>query len=207
MCFWVASAQAVVYPRAVGAERPCSASGARCVDQAAARSSTLSPMVATTHMLAAGALALKARSLKHGLTIGVLSHLMLDAVPHRDYRWGAFGGLALGVDLAGGALAVGKLSGGSRVVLAGALGGVLPDIVRPAERALHLKLTTTLHDTIHTAGRPPAWSAVAVQGLTVASAVLLLRTATRGQGATTGVICDLLKRAHCSGWRSLQRAA
>jgi len=142
---------------------------------------TLGAMVATTHMLAAGALALKARSLGHGLTIGVLSHLMLDAVPHRDYRWGAFGGLALGVDLAGGALAVGKLSGGSRVVLAGALGGVLPDVVRPAERALHLKLTTTLHDTIHTAGRPPAWFAVAVQGLTIASAVLLLRTATRGR--------------------------
>jgi hypothetical protein len=134
-------------------------------------------MVATTHMLVAGALALKARSLKHGLTIGVLSHLILDAVPHRDYRWDAFGGLALGVDLTGGALAVGKLSGGSRVVLAGALGGVLPDIVRPAERALHLKLTTPLHDTIHTASRPSAWSAVAVQGLTVASAVLLLRGA------------------------------
>jgi Adenylylsulphate kinase len=82
-------------------------------------------MVATTHMLAAGALALKARSLKHGLALGVLSHLMLDAVPHRDYRWNALGGLALGVDLAGGALTVGKLSGGSRVVLAGALGGVL----------------------------------------------------------------------------------
>jgi len=138
-------------------------------------------MIATTHMLVGGALALKARSLKHGLTIGVLSHLMLDAVPHRDYRWDAFGGLALGVDLTGGALAVGKLSGGSRVVLAGALGGVLPDIVRPAERALHLKLTTTLHDTIHAAGRPSAWSAVAVQGLTVASAVLLLRTAARGR--------------------------
>jgi hypothetical protein len=138
-------------------------------------------MIATTHMLVGGALALKARSFKHALTIGVLSHLMLDAVPHRDYRWDAFGGLALGVDLTGGALAVGKLSGGSRVVLAGALGGVLPDIVRPAERALHLKLTTTLHDTIHAAGRPSAWSAVAVQGLTVASAVLLLRTAVRGR--------------------------
>jgi hypothetical protein len=141
---------------------------------------TLGAMVATTHMLVAGALALKARSLKHGLTIGVLSHLMLDAVPHRDYRWGAFRGLALALDLTGGALAVGKLSGGSRIVLAGALGGVLPDIARPAERALNLKLTRPLHDTIHTASRPPAWSAVAVQGLTVASAGLLLRTATRG---------------------------
>jgi hypothetical protein len=68
-------------------------------------------MVATTHMLAAGALALKARSLKHGLAIGVLSHLMLDAVPHRDYRWSKLSGLALALDLTGGALTVGKLSG------------------------------------------------------------------------------------------------
>jgi hypothetical protein len=145
----------------------------------AAHSSTLGAMVATTHMLAAGALALKARSLKHGLAIGVLSHLMLDAVPHRDYRWNALGGLALGVDLAGGALTVGKLSGGSRVVLAGALGGVLPDIMRPAERALHLRLTSRLHDTIHTPSRPPAWSALALQGLTAAGAALLLHTASR----------------------------
>ncbi len=136
-------------------------------------------MVATTHMLAAGALAVKARSVKHALAIGVLSHWMLDAVPHRDYRWGAFGGLVLALDLTGGAVAVSGLSGGSPPVLAGALGGVLPDVVRSGERVLHLKLTRTLHDTIHTPSRPPAWSALALQGLTAAGAALVLRRATR----------------------------
>jgi len=33
LCFWVASAQAVAYPKAVGAERPCSASAVRCASQ------------------------------------------------------------------------------------------------------------------------------------------------------------------------------
>jgi hypothetical protein len=136
-------------------------------------------MVATTHMLAAGALAIKARSVKHGLAIGVLSHLLLDAVPHRDYRWNSLGGLALGADITGGALAVGRLSGGSPVVLAGALGGVLPDVVLPVERALHLKLTSGLHDTMHTPRRPPAWSSFAVQGIIAAGAALLLRRAGR----------------------------
>ncbi|MHB8492532.1 MAG: hypothetical protein ACYDA6_10030 [Solirubrobacteraceae bacterium] len=131
-------------------------------------------MVATTHMLAAGALALNARSLKHGVAIGVLSHLLLDAVPHRDYRAGKLGGLVLVLDLTTGALAVGKLSGGSPPVLGGALGGLLPDVVRPAERALHLKLTTRLHDAIHTHSRPPAWASVAVQGLTAAGGALAL---------------------------------
>ena len=134
-------------------------------------------MVATTHMLAAGALALKARSPGHALAIGVLSHLLLDAVPHRDYRWNSLGGLVLGADIAGGALAVGRLSGGSPVVLAGAFGGVLPDVVRPVERALHLKLTSGLHDTMHTASRPPAWCSLALQGLTAAGAALALRRA------------------------------
>jgi hypothetical protein len=136
-------------------------------------------MVATTHMLAAGALALKARSVKYGVAIGVLSHLLLDAVPHRDYRLGKLGGLALALDLTGGAVAVGRLSGGSPAVLAGALGGVLPDVVRPVERALHMKLMGPLHDTIHTPSRPPAWSSFAVQALTAAGAALALRRASR----------------------------
>jgi hypothetical protein len=78
------------------------------------------------------------------------------------------------LDLTAGALAVGKLSGGSPPVLAGALGGLLPDVVRPAERALHLKLTTRLHNTIHTPSRPAAWSSFAVQALTAAGAALVL---------------------------------
>lgn len=134
-------------------------------------------MIATPHLLAGAAGALKARSATGGLAIGVLTHLALDAVPHSDYRWGALGGLALAGDLAAGTLAVCWLSGRSEVVLAGALGGALPDAVRLAERALGVTLTGCVHDTIHTDSRPSAWCSAAVQGLTVGTAALVLRAA------------------------------
>ncbi len=136
-------------------------------------------MVATTHMLVGAACALRARSPVGGLAIGVLTHLALDAVPHRDYRRGALGGLTLTADLTTGTLAVWRLSDRSEVVLAGALGGVLPDVVRLAERSLGVTLTGWAHDTIHAAGRPPAWRSAAVQGLTAVTAALALSRPSR----------------------------
>src|ERR1022692_4071564 len=52
-------------------------------------------MIATLHILVGAAGVLKARSVGGALAIGALTHLALDAVPHRDYRPGALGGLAL----------------------------------------------------------------------------------------------------------------
>jgi hypothetical protein len=134
-------------------------------------------MVATPHMLVGATGALKARSLTGGLAIGVLTHLVLDAVPHRDYRLGTLGGLVLTADLAAGTFAVCRLSGRSEVVLAGALGGVLPDAVRLAERALGISLTGWAHDIVHTDSRPSPWGSVAIQGLAAAGAALVLRAA------------------------------
>jgi len=134
-------------------------------------------MIATPHMLVGAAGALKARSVGGALAIGVLTHLVLDAVPHRDYRLGALGGLALTADMAAGTLAVCRLSGRSQVVLAGALGGVLPDVMRLAERALAISPTGWVHDTMHTDSRPSPWRSVAIQGLTAVTAALILLAA------------------------------
>jgi hypothetical protein len=136
-------------------------------------------MIATPHMLVGAAGALRARSVKGGLAIGVLTHLTLDAVPHRDYRVGALGGLALTADLAAGTLAVARLSSGSEVVLAGALGGVLPDVVGLAERALAISPTGWAHATIHSDARPSPWRSAAIQSLTAVTAGLVLRAAAR----------------------------
>jgi len=141
-----------------------------------------SPMIATPHMLVGAAVALNARSVKGGVALGILSHLALDAVPHRDYRLGALGGLVLAADLAGGALAACKLSDGSEVVLAGALGGVLPDILRFAEGVLNIRIARRVHDPMHANSDPPLWGGMATQGLSAATAALVLRTAApRGQ--------------------------
>jgi hypothetical protein len=131
-------------------------------------------MIATPHMLVGAAGALKARSVGGALAIGALTHLALDAVPHRDYRLGALGGLALTADLAVGTLAVVRLSGGSEVLLAGALGGVLPDVVGLAERALGVSPTGWAHATIHSDSRPSPWRSAAIQGLTAVTAALIL---------------------------------
>jgi hypothetical protein len=134
-------------------------------------------MIATPHMLVGAAGALKARSVGGALAIGVLTHLALDAVPHRDYRLGASGGMALTADLACGTLAVARLSGGSEVLLAGALGGVLPDVVRLAEGAFAISPTGWVHATVHSDSHMSPWRSAAIQGLTAMAAALVLRVA------------------------------
>lgn len=132
-------------------------------------------MIATPHMLVGAVCASRARSLGGGLAIGVLTHLALDAVPHRDYRLDAWGGFVLTTDLATGTLAVLRLSGGSPVLLAGAVGGVLPDVVALAERALGVSPTGWAHAKIHTDSRPSPWLSAAIQGLTAVTGALVLR--------------------------------
>jgi hypothetical protein len=132
-------------------------------------------MIAAPHMLVGAACASRARSVRGALAIGVLTHLALDAVPHRDYRLGACGGLVLTTDLAAGTLAVLRLSGGSEVLLAGAVGGVLPDVLALAERAFAVSPIGWAHATIHTDSRPSPWLSTAIQGLTAAMAALALR--------------------------------
>lgn len=125
-------------------------------------------------MLAGAALSLDARSVKRGFAIGVISHLLLDAVPHRDYNPRALGGLLLAVDLTGGAFSVYKLSRGRAVVLAGALGGLLPDLLRPAESLLRFEPFGALHRLAHTAARPAVPASLLMQTLTAAAATAVL---------------------------------
>jgi hypothetical protein len=131
-------------------------------------------MIATTHMLVGAVGALKARSIPGAVAIGALTHLLLDAVPHRDYRRRTLGGLALPADLVVGAVAAWGLSDGSRPAVAGAIGGVLPDVLRVAEQATGVDVTRWAHDTTHTDSRPSAWGSAAIQGLTSVTAALAL---------------------------------
>jgi hypothetical protein len=108
------------------------------------------------------------------LAIGALTHLLLDAVPHRDYRLRAFGGLGLGADLALGTLAVVSLSRGSEVQLAGALGGVMPDVLALAERALGRSPVGCAHALAHTDSRPSPLLSAAIQGLTAALGMVVM---------------------------------
>lgn len=80
----------------------------------------------------------------------------------------------LALDAAVGTFAVCRLSRRSYVVLAGALGGALPDLARMAERRLGVALIRCVHDTIHTDRRPSAWRSAAVQGLTAFAGALRL---------------------------------
>ncbi len=131
-------------------------------------------MIATPHMLIGAACASRARTVRGALAAGALTHLLLDAVPHRDYRPHALGGLALGGDLAVGTLAVVRLAGGSRVRLAGAIGGVLPDVLALAERALGRSPIGCAHATAHTDSRPSPLLSASIQGLTAVLGALAL---------------------------------
>lgn len=122
-------------------------------------------MIATPHMLVGAACASRARTVAGAVAIGAMTHLLLDAVPHRDYRLGAWGGLVLGTDLAGGALSVACLSRGSKVRLAGAVGGVLPDVIALGERAAGRSLLGSAHASAHTDSRPSPLLSASIQGL------------------------------------------
>lgn len=131
-------------------------------------------MIATPHMLAGAAAASRVRRPSAALAVGALMHLLLDGVPHRDYRRGALGGVVLAVDLAVGTLAVCGLPGCSPVRLAGAFGGLLPDLLGRAERRLAVRPTGWIHATAHTDSRPGVRASVAIQTLVIAISLLEL---------------------------------
>lgn len=137
------------------------------------------PMIATPHMLVGAACASRARTVRGALTIGVLTHLALDAVPHRDYRLKASGGLVLGIDLVVGTLGVVGLSRGSEILLAGAAGGVLPDVIALAERSLGVYPVGWAHATAHTDSRPSPLLSASIQGLTAVLGALALAKASK----------------------------
>ncbi|MGA7705725.1 MAG: hypothetical protein WB998_12605 [Solirubrobacteraceae bacterium] len=139
-------------------------------------------MIATPHMLVGAACASRARTVGGALAIGALTHLLLDAIPHRDYRLDASGGLVLGTDMAAGTLSAVCLSRGSRVRLAGAVGGVLPDVLALAERALGRSPVGTAHATAHTDSRPSPLLSASIQGLVAVAGAVALAKASSGRG-------------------------
>jgi hypothetical protein len=134
-------------------------------------------MIATTHMLVGAAAGVKAGSVPRAVAAGALTHLLLDAVPHRDYRRGrALGGLVL-ADVSAGAVTAWSLSGGSRPALAGALGGLLPDALRAGEKIAGIGFTSAMHDASHSDRRPAKRESVAIQGaIMLVGGALLIRT-------------------------------
>jgi len=119
-------------------------------------------MVITPHALVGAALGRAAPGMGSAFLLGVASHYLLDAIPHDDYSpEGSGGRVALLIDavLAGRLIIDGK---GSLREVAGALGGITPDLIHQ----LHVRLAegsrgrsvTALHERWHGfihAPRPP----------------------------------------------------
>lgn len=145
-------------------------------------------MVLTSHA-AAGALAGSAtRSLGVAFALGVLTHAVLDRIPHADYRVTAALGALLLADLAFAAavvLAMRRPPG--RTLVAGAIGGLLPDAAQGLERALGVDVTLSAHLANHTEVDWPVWAGTMTQVATVVLCVAAFRLlARRGQPRCRG---------------------
>lgn len=118
-------------------------------------------MVLTPHA-AAGALASRfTRTPVQALAAGVVSHLLLDRIPHRDYSLKAAGGFAVAADSALAAAVL--LTTARRRELVGAFGGILPDLICQAERRLGIRVFTPWHHANHTSVQPGPRVGVATQ--------------------------------------------
>jgi hypothetical protein len=128
-------------------------------------------MVATPHALAGAFASRFTRSPRGALAVGVISHLALDRIPHTDYR--LTNRKALIADLAAATLLTATLARRHRLAAAGALGGVLPDLMMAAELQTGLRVTLPLHHANHTSIEPPIAIGVLTQLIT--AGVLLTR--------------------------------
>lgn len=113
-------------------------------------------MVITPHGLTGALIGSRAETAVGALTLGLLSHLALDRVRHRDYSvTGARGRGRVAADalLLGASLVA---AGARRRAIAGAIGGIAPDLVCVAWRAGWLPgagALVRLHDHNHTRHR------------------------------------------------------
>lgn len=121
-------------------------------------------MVATPHALAGAFASRFARSPRGALAAGVISHLVLDRIPHSDYRLS--NRTALLADLTTATLVSAALSRRNRLTAAGAFGGVLPDLAMVAEQRTGLRVTLPLHHANHTSIEPPIVIGVLTQLIT-----------------------------------------
>ncbi len=126
-------------------------------------------MVATPHALAGAFASRFARTPRGALAAGVMSHLALDRIPHTDY--GLDNRRAMFADLAAATVVSAALARRHRLAAAGALGGVLPDLMMVAELRTGLRVTLPLHHANHTSIEPPVVVGVLTQ---LATAALLI---------------------------------
>jgi hypothetical protein len=130
-------------------------------------------MVATPHALAGAFASRFARSPRGALAAGVISHLVLDRIPHTDYR--LTNRKALLADLATATVVTAALTRRHRLAAAGAFGGVLPDLAMVAELRTGLRITLPLHHANHTSIEPPVVLGVLTQLITAAVLLTLHR--------------------------------
>ena len=130
-------------------------------------------MVATPHALAGAFASRFARSPRGALAAGVISHLVLDRIPHTDYR--LTNRKALLADLATATVVTAALTRRHRLAAAGAFGGVLPDLAMVAELRTGLRITLPLHHANHTSIEPPVVVGVLTQLMTAAVLLTLHR--------------------------------
>jgi hypothetical protein len=121
-------------------------------------------MVATPHALAGAFASRFARSPRGALAAGVISHLLLDRIPHSDYRLS--NRVVLIADLTTAAVLSAALTRRHHLAAAGALGGVLPDLAMVAEQRSGLRVTLPLHHANHTSIEPPVVVGVLTQLIT-----------------------------------------
>ena len=130
-------------------------------------------MVATPHALAGAFASRFARSPRGAVAAGVISHLVLDRVPHTDYRLD--NRKALFADFAAATLLTAVLGRRHRLAAAGAFGGVLPDLAMATELRTGLRVTLPLHHANHTSIEPPVVIGVLTQLITAAGLLALDR--------------------------------
>jgi hypothetical protein len=130
-------------------------------------------MVATPHALAGAFASRFARTPREALLAGAISHLILDRIPHTDYRM--TNRKALFVDLATASILSAALAGRHRLAAMGAFGGVLPDLMMVTEQRTGVLLTLPLHHANHTSIEPPVLVGILTQLIT--TGLLLTRLA------------------------------
>ncbi len=121
-------------------------------------------MVATPHALAGAFASRFARDPRGAFAAGVISHLVLDRIPHTDYE--PTNRKVLFADLGTAAFLTAMLKR-HRLAAAGALGGVLPDLALVTEKRTGLRITLPLHSANHTSIEPPVVIGILTQLITV----------------------------------------
>lgn len=135
-------------------------------------------MVITPHALVGAAVG-RRLSVPAAILAGLGTHYLLDRIPHRDYPLRAGGGAALALDAA---IAASSLRRQPASALAGAVAGILPDLLLVAARRWPvgaIEAHRRLHEANHTTRRCSAALEVATQVAAVGLAAVALGRAGR----------------------------